>query len=148
MKTTDYTTTILVDQTAGEVFSAITNVSGWWQGAITGNTKNLNDEFEYRMKEFHFSKQKIVELIPNIRIVWDVTESKLNFISNKSEWAGTKIIFEIEEMNYKTQLRFTHEGLVPSLECYGGCSGGWQKLIHESLVNLITTGQGKNVFGE
>jgi hypothetical protein len=146
MATTDFTTTILVDQTPTEVFNAINNVRGWWQGEIKGNTDKLNEEFTYRMEEFHLSKQKIVELIPGKKIVWLVTESQLNFIKDKKEWTGTKIIFDISEINNKTQLRFTHQGLVSDIECYGACSKGWTHLIQQSLFSLITTGNGKKVF--
>jgi len=147
MATANYTTTILVDNTANEVFNAINNVRGWWQGEIVGNTAQLNDEFSYRMKEIHFSKQQVVELIPNEKVVWVVTESKLNSFKDESEWTGTKMIFEIAAINNKTQVRFTHLGLVPAFECYGDCSWAWEKLIQESLFGLITTGKGTNVFG-
>lgn len=147
MTASDYTTTVVVDQTAEAVYSAINNVRGWWQGEITGNTDQLHDEFSYRMKEIHYSQQKITTLIPNEKIVWLVTDSKLTFTENQNEWTGTHIIFELSEVNNKTQVRFTHKGLVPTCECYGGCSNGWKMLIEESLYSLITTGKGKNVFG-
>jgi len=143
---TDLTTIILVNQTPKEVFNAINNVRGWWQGEIEGSTDKLNDEFAYRMKEFHFSKQKLIEIIPDKKIVWQVTESQLNFIKDKNEWTGTKIIFDISEINNKTQLRFTHHGLVPDIECYDACSNVWSQLIQQSLFSLITVGKGKNVF--
>lgn len=146
MSTSDFTTTILVDQSPAEVFKAINNVGGWWDGEITGGTHKLNEEFSYRMKEFHFSKQKVVELVPDKKVVWLVTESRLNFIKDKNEWTGTKIIFGISEAGGKTQVRFTHEGLVPEIECYGDCSGGWTQLIQKSLFSLITAGEGKKVF--
>ena len=146
MTTKDFTTAILVDQTPEEIFKAINNVRGWWQGEIEGNTGKLNDEFTYRMKEFHFSKQKLVEVIPNERMVWLVTESQLNFFKDKNEWTGTKIIFEISEKKNKTQLRFTHSGLVKEIECYGDCSNAWTQLIQKSLFSLITTGKGRKVF--
>lgn len=146
MNTTDFTTTILVDQSPQEVFNAINNVRGWWQGAIEGSSNKLNDEFSYRMKEFHFSKQEITEIIPDKKVVWLVTESQLNFIEDKTEWTGTTISFEITEQDNKTQLRFTHAGLNPEVECYGACSNGWTQLIQQSLLSLITTGKGKDVF--
>jgi hypothetical protein len=146
MTSSNFTTTFFVNQTPTEVFNAINNVHGWWQGEIEGGTNKLNDEFTYRMEEVHFSKQKLVEVIPGKKIVWLVTDSKLNFIKDKSEWTGTKIIFEISEINNKTQLRFTHSGLVPKIECYDACSNAWGQLIQESLFSLITTGKGKKVF--
>jgi hypothetical protein len=142
----DFTTTFFVDQTPAEVFSAINNVRGWWQGEVEGSTDKLDDEFTYRMKDIHFSKQRLIEVVPDKKVIWLVTDSKLNFLKNKSEWTGTKIGFDISEINNKTQLRFTHTGLVPTIECYGSCSKGWSKLIQESLLSVVTTGKGKNVF--
>ncbi len=147
MTASNYTTTIIVDNAASEVFTAINIVRGWWQGEIEGSTDQLNNEFTYRMKEIHFSKQKIVELLPERKVVWLITDSKLNFTKNESEWTGTKIVFDISKIGNKTQLHFTHSGLVPEIECYDGCSGAWEQLIQESLFSLITTGKGTNVFG-
>jgi hypothetical protein len=149
MPTTNFTTTIVVDNSAAEVFNAISNVRAWWQGEIEGSTNKLNDEFTYRMEEVHYSKQKIAEFVPNEKVVWLVTESKLNPLKFKDEgeWTGTKLVFEIAEINNKTQVRFTHVGLIPAFECYGDCSWAWGQLIEESLFSLITTGKGKNVFG-
>ena len=146
MTTADFTITILTDQSASAEFNAVNNVRGWWQGEIEGSTNKLNDEFTYRMGDIHFSKQKIVELIAGKKVVWLVTESKLNFINHKSEWTGTTISFEITEQDNKTQLRFMHVGLKPEVECYGACSNAWGQLVQQSLLSLITTGKGKNIF--
>lgn len=146
MNKENFTTSITVDNSPAEVFNAINNVRGWWQGKIEGNTEKLDEEFSYQMEDIHFSKQKIVEVIPNKKIVWLITESRLNFIKDKSEWTGTKVIFEISEIDNKTQVRFTHLGLFPNVECYDACSNAWQQLIQQSLHSLITTGKGTKVF--
>jgi hypothetical protein len=146
MTNQNFTTIILVEQSPKDVFDAISNVSSWWQGEIKGNSHKLNDEFDYRMLDIHFSRQKVVELIPNQKVVWLVTDNKLNSFNDKKEWNGTKIIFEISKANNKTQLQFTHSGLVPKFECYGDCSNAWGMLVQQSLFSLITTGKGKKVF--
>jgi hypothetical protein len=140
MQNQNFTTTILVDQTPEEVFNAINNVPEWWTGepGVEGCTDKLGDEFTYRYKDLHYSKQKVTELIPAKKVVWLITDSKLNFIKDKSEWTGTKISFEISEKNNKTQIRFTHVGLVPGIECYGDCSNAWSSYINSSLRNFIT----------
>jgi len=140
MATKDFTTTILVDQTPEEAFNAINKVRGWWTGepGVEGNTDKLGDEFTYGYKDLHYSKQKVTELIPGKKIVWLITDSKLNFTKDKTEWTGTSIIFDISEKNNKTQIRFTHVGLVPAFECYGDCSNAWSSYINDSLWSFIT----------
>ena len=70
MDNNDFTTTFLVDETPKEVFDAVKNVREWWSQNIEGGTSRLNDEFVYRYKDIHYSKIKLIELIPNNRIVW------------------------------------------------------------------------------
>ena len=142
----DYSTTLLVDQSPEEVFNAVNNVRAWWSGDVEGNTSMPGDEFTYRSGDFHFCRQKIVESIPFSKVVWLVTDSKINFVENKSEWTGTQISFEISKQENKTELVFTHHGLMPGIECYGSCSNGWSKLIQQSLLSLITAGKGVKVF--
>ncbi|HTF29953.1 MAG TPA: SRPBCC domain-containing protein [Flavitalea sp.] len=146
MKQQDFTTTIVVDQTPNQVFNAINNPRAWWSGEIKGSTDKLNDEFTYRYKEFHFTKQRIVEMAPDKTVVWLVTESQLNFVEDKKEWTGTKISFEISQQGDKTQLRFTHLGLVPEVECYDSCSNAWSQLIQQGLFSLITTGKVEEIL--
>jgi len=144
MKTSDFTTTLLVDQTPEAAFNAINNVRGWWTGepGIEGSTGKLGDEFTYRYEPHHYSKQKITELIRGKKVVWTVTGSTINFVENKSEWTGTKITFDIYKKGGKTEVRFTHTGLVPGIECYNDCSNAWGSYIG-SLRNLINSGKGE-----
>src|SRR5689334_23126126 len=107
MTNPDFTTTIVVNQTPEEVFNAINNVRGWWSETVEGNTGKLNEEFLYYYKDVHISKMKIVELIPNKKIVWLVLDNHFNFTQDKTEWKGNKIVFEIAEKENRTELRFT-----------------------------------------
>src|SRR3981189_1881104 len=130
MNDQNFTTTLTVDQTPEEAFAAINNVRGWWSGEIEGSTDKLGDEFTYRYKDVHYSKQRITELIPGKRVVWLVLDGYLNFVNDKTEWTGTEIAFEISgkgdrTTGGKTEVRFTHVGLVPEAECFGACSNAW-----------------------
>jgi Activator of Hsp90 ATPase homolog 1-like protein len=117
-------------------------VRGWWSYDIQGDTAKLNDEFVFEVKGVHRSKQKLVEVIPDRKVVWLVTEADMSFIKQRDEWKDTRVVFEIEKQAEKTQLHFTHEGLVSSIECYGACSPAWTQYIRHSLFDLITTGKG------
>jgi uncharacterized protein YndB with AHSA1/START domain len=141
MKTSDFSASFTVEVTPEEVFNAINNVRGWWSGEIEGNTNKLGSEFTYRVPGAHYSSQKITAFIPGKKIVWRVLDADLSFVKDKSEWKGTDIIFEIDEKDGATEVRFKHAGLVPAFECYNDCSNAWGMLINGNLRNLITTGK-------
>jgi hypothetical protein len=143
MNEDSFTTTFTVDQTPAEAFAAITNVRGWWSGEIDGSTDELGAQFTYRYQDIHRSRQEITELIPGERVAWHVLDGYLNFIADKTEWAGTDITFDIAATGSGTEVRFTHVGLVPQGECFGSCSNAWVFYINTSLRNLITTGAGE-----
>lgn len=143
MTAIDFTTTFVVNQTPEEMFNAIRNVRGWWSENIEGGTADLNDEFTYRYKDAHISKMKLVEVIPNKKVVWQVLDNHFNFTKDKNEWRGTKISFEIDRKDQQTQMRFTHLGLVPEYECYDICFSAWTNYINNSLRGLVTTGKGQ-----
>jgi hypothetical protein len=143
MKTLDFTTNILVDQSPEEAFAAIGNVRGWWSEEIEGSTQQLSDVFNYHYEDVHRCKIKLIEVTPASRIVWLVLENYFKFTKDSSEWTGTKIIFNITKEGNKTQVVFMHKGLVPDYECYEICRGAWSKYIQTSLYNLITIGKGQ-----
>jgi hypothetical protein len=142
MKAQDYHTSIAVDATAYEAFESINSVTKWWTENLEGRSQKLNDEFTVRFDDVHVSKQKLVEVIPDRKVVWLVTESNLNFVKDRNEWTNTKISFEITERDNKTHIHFTHIGLVPGVECYDGCTSAWDQYIKGSLLKLLTKGKG------
>ncbi|MDP9046588.1 MAG: SRPBCC domain-containing protein [Bacteroidota bacterium] len=141
MNNKDFTATLLVDLTPKNAFSAINDVRAWWTENLEGGSKKLDDEFTVRFGDVHMSKQKLVEVIPNKKVVWLVTDSKLNFVEDQQEWTNTRISFEIAEHGSQTQIEFTHLGLVPDVECYSACSKGWTYYIG-SLYKLLTEAKG------
>ena len=143
MSDKSFTTAFVVTQSPEQVFAAVTNPRAWWGEGIAGDTARLGGEFVYRHGSIHLSTQKITDWVPNKKVVWKITQSELNFVSHKSEWNGTKVIFEIARKGENTQLKVTHAGLVPQFECFEACSGGWGFYLNESLKSLIETGKGE-----
>jgi hypothetical protein len=143
MNTQDYSTSILVDQSPEAVYNAINNVRGWWSEEIEGPTNQLKKEWFYHYKDIHLCKIKVVELVPNKKVVWQVMENHFSFTNDKKEWVGNRIIFDISKEGDMTKLTFTQEGLTSFYECFEVCRDGWNNYINNSLYKLISTGKGE-----
>ena len=142
MSQPDYTNTVQIHVPPSAVFKAITSeVDKWW--SIQSNVADqLNSKltvgFGTTIKEF-----LITEFEENKKITWDVTHAFMDIekLSNKSEWVGTKIIWEISPSSEGSTLNFRHQGLVPEFECWEACENGWNYFL-ESLKNYLEKGQG------
>lgn len=146
MKNQDFTTTIWVEQTPAEVYKTILDVSAWWSGlyneSFEGSSEKLGDEFSFLAGGgVHYTKQKLVELVPDKKVVWLVTEANLSFVDKTDEWNGTRISFEISRENGKTKIVFTHIGLVPDFQCYNSCAPAWTQYMEERLPAAVTANQ-------
>lgn len=142
MTTQHFTLNLLTTQTPQHVFDAVNNVRGWWTGyyseEITGPTGQLHDEFTFRAANgAHVSTHRLVEVIPDKKIVWLTTYSNFSFTKKSDEWTGTKVIFEITKKGNSTQLTFTHEGLHPKIECYVACAPAWTQYLQNKLLPLM-----------
>jgi hypothetical protein len=142
MKKQNYSVSIRVNVTPQEAFKNINSVTKWWTEHLEGSSQKLNDEFIVRFDDVHVSKQKLIEVVPNEKVVWLVTESSLSFVKDKQEWTNTKIVFDIVAKDGKTEITFTHVGLIPEVECYNGCTTAWGQYITGSLFKLLTKGKG------
>lgn len=138
----DYTTTFTVSKSPAEVFAAINDPHAWWDGEITGPTDHLGAEFTYRYRDHHMSLQRVVDLVPGERVVWEVLSSELDFVDEAEPWTGTRIAFDIEPVDGGTRVTLVHHGLVPLSDCYDACSTGWEHIAGRSLREFIETGHG------
>jgi uncharacterized protein YndB with AHSA1/START domain len=151
MSEQSFTTTIAVERTPAEVFDAITDVRGWWSEEVEGSTDRVGAEFRFRGHDDaetveHLATIRVVELLPGKRVVWRVVENYFSFVDEQSEWLDTEIRFELSPApDGGTELRFTHAGLRPALECYDVCSSAWSLYLRDSLPGFILTGQGSPI---
>jgi hypothetical protein len=146
MKDQSYSATIEVALPQKDVFARMNDFRKWWTHQLEGQTTKLHDEFIIRygdaQEDIHYSKHRLIEVVPNKKVVSLVTESKLNWIEkDKNEWTNTKMIFELTPKGDNTQLKFTHDGLVPEKECYVDCAQGWDTFIKENLVAYLSEGK-------
>jgi hypothetical protein len=141
MQKQDYNVTITLNVSTEEAFKGITSVSKWWTEDVEGSSKKLNDVFTVHFGET-FITLKVVELIPEKKIVWHVIDCYKHWLKNKKEWKDTTIIWEISRKEDGTQITLTHIGLVPGIECYGGCEKAWDQYIKENLFNSLKKRKG------
>jgi Activator of Hsp90 ATPase homolog 1-like protein len=128
-------------KTPQTIFETLIDVRQWWVGLfgedIKGNSDKLHEEFTFSAGNgLHYTKQRLVELIPNKKIVWQITESKLTFVEVTDEWTNTKIGFEISTVGNSSQVTFTHEGLVKKFQCYTNCSDAWTQYLKNLAEKL------------
>lgn len=141
MENQDYFKSITTNVSAAEAFEKISSVNKWWTASFKGNAKKLNDIFTLRFGDNKFTF-KVVEVIPNKKLVWQVTSCYMPWLHDKTEWKNTEIVFEITEEKNQTRIDLTHVGLVPGIECYSICEVGWSQYFGESIPELLATGKG------
>jgi hypothetical protein len=142
MENKNFNSSISVNITASEAIKKISKVPEWWGVAFSGDSEKQADKFVVKMGGDSFFNFTVAELIPDKKVVWLVTDCNMPWYSDKKEWANTKLIFDFIENNGVTTINFTHEGLIPEIECYKDCEPGWTHWITRSLFSYLTTGKG------
>lgn len=137
----DYSATISARITAEEAIERISRVADWWTAGFTGDSRKPGDTFTVRFGET-FVDFRVTEIIPDKRIVWQVTDCNLHFIPAKKEWNNTRVVWDVFPQEEGTGVRMTHVGLVPEHQCYELCEGGWNFYAKESLLKLLTEDSG------
>lgn len=136
MKNENYHKTIMVNGSAKEAMKKIGMIDQWWRKDFKGTVEKLNDTFRVPFGEPSYVDFKVTEFTPSKKMVWNVTDCYLQWFQDKKEWNNTNLIFQLSEQNGKTKIDFTHEGLVPEIECYEICEKGWNGHI-DGLKNYI-----------
>jgi hypothetical protein len=139
-KAANYTVEIEVAKSPNDVFNHIINLSKWWPEEFEGESVKLNTEFVFRTGDTHYSKNKVVEFVPDKKVVWVTTESIRK--TDNYDWTGTKFIFELIPEGDTTLLKFTYDGVVFENES-GRLAQICDMTIKEIFYNFITYGKAK-----
>jgi hypothetical protein len=131
----NYTVEIEVAKPQNEVFDRVIDVSKWWPEEFVGESIKLNSEFVFRTGDSHYSKNKVVEFVPNKKLVWLTTDSIRK--TDNYNWTGTKFIFELSPSGDNTLLKFIYDGVILEGE-YDGLAKICDMTIKEMLYNFIT----------
>lgn len=55
----NFSSSFIVAETPEEVTAAVSDVGQWWTGDVTGSASRVGDEFDYRYKDVHYSRQRV-----------------------------------------------------------------------------------------
>lgn len=122
-------------------YAEIRHVAKWWNKRVTGAAEKIGDRFKVDFGPT-WVEFCVVESVPNKKIVWRVTDCYLHWINDKTEWTGTKVVWDLEQAKGATKVTMTHVGLTPAAECFDTCEAGWNFYVGESLLKLFTEGRG------
>lgn len=142
---TNYTREIVVTNTPIEAYKALTTGFDKWWTTDCNQVSKAGGKITFKfgssywvMQANNLVPEKLVELecIEAHHIHDGLSSSILN------EWNGSKLIWEIQKQEEKTKIVLTHEGPLPSLECYKVCEQGWDYFFVNSLKQYLDTGEG------
>ena len=139
-KEVKYTVAIQLERSPNDVFNHVINLSKWWPEEFEGESIKLNSEFILRTGDSHYSKNKVVEFLPDKKVVWLATEGIRK--TDNFEWTGTKMIFELTPHGNHTQLKFTYDGVVLENES-DRLVQICDMTVKELFYNFLVNGKGK-----
>jgi len=126
---------------ASQVYAALATpegIAGWWTTQTTGDRHvggTLTFRFTADGRELGRFDMKILELVPDTRVTWQV-------VAGPDEWLGTKIRFALHQQDDFTIVMFRHEGWREPVEFMYHCSTKWAIFLM-SLKALGEDGAGR-----
>jgi hypothetical protein len=138
--TANYTVEIEVEKSPNDVFNNLINLKKWWPEDFEGEDIKLNSEFIFTTGDSHYSKNKVIEFVPNEKLVWLATESIRK--TDNYDWTGTKMIFELTPKDNYTIVKFTYDGVVLENES-DRLVQICDMILKEMFYKFITNGKGK-----
>ena len=137
----DYTATITSSLSAEVVYKAITEeMSDWWT-SMSGKFLKTGDKAktDFGGKSYWSFESTVMDEPSRIELTCHDANHIHEGLSDhiRTEWLGTKLLFEITEEDGKTRIDFTHEGLTPRLECFEVCKAGLDHYFLGSLKSYL-----------
>lgn len=143
----NYQYTISAGVSAADAYRKVARVSDWWNKAATGKAQESGDRFRVDFGSTWVAF-KVIEAVPNRRLVWSVEDCHLHWLEDKTEWKGTEVVWDIAAVDGVAEVKMTHVGLTPEVECFGACEAGWNFHVGKSLLKLLTEGHGLPANGK
>jgi uncharacterized protein YndB with AHSA1/START domain len=127
---------LLIKAQPEKVYSAITKtggLKGWWTVEAKADEK-VGGIAEFIFGDRYFNKMKITNLEPDKKLEWECLEGD-------KEWIGTTFLFDLEEKDESTILRFSHNNWKEDTDFFASCNYNWGYYL-KSLKQYCETGEG------
>jgi hypothetical protein len=134
-----YTVSLELGKSPHEVFSHLIDLSKWWPEDFEGESLKQNSEFVLKTGDTHYSKNKVIEFIPDKMFIWLTVESIRK--TDGFDWSGTKMIYELMPKESATLLQFTYDGVVLVHEyqrLVQICDMTINEMFYNSIVNGVS----------
>lgn len=115
-----------------EALTTLNGLSNWWTTDTRGDCK-IGGIIEFRFGPGCIDI-KVLESVPNKRVVWEV-------VAGPEEWISTLVIWELRQENDWTIILFKHQGWKEPVEFMHHCSTKWGVFLI-SLKSFLETGKG------
>jgi len=119
-----------------DVYTALTTVKGlasWWTEDTDGDAE-VGGVLRFRFLPGGFD-MKVQDSQPAECVLWEV-------VDGPQEWIGTRVRFDLEQVDEFTIVLFRHEGWREPVEFMYHCSTKWATFLM-SLKHLVETGSGE-----
>lgn len=127
---------LLIKSSPEKVYKALTStegLGGWW--TLEAKTDEQVDGIaEFKFGDRYHNKMKMLKLVPNKTVEWEC-------IKGDKEWIGTTFLFDLEEKEGDTILKFTHGNWKEETKFFASCNYNWGYYLR-SLKLYCETGSG------
>ena len=127
---------LIINAQPEKVYNAITKTVGlksWWTVEAKAEER-VSGTAEFIFGERYHNKMRIINLQDNKIVEWECLEGD-------KEWIGTTFLFDIEEKDGSTILRFSHNNWREETDFFAWCNFNWGYYMN-SLKQYCETGEG------
>ena len=127
---------LLIKALPGKVYNAITKTGGlrgWWTVEAKADER-VGGTAEFIFGERYYNKMEITNLLNNNKVKWKCIEGD-------KEWIGTTFLFDLEEKDGSTILRFSQDNWKEETDFFASCNYNWGYYL-KSLKQYCETGEG------
>lgn len=146
-KATDYTDWFLIAAAIGDVYEALATPAGvraWWVTNVEPESVAAGETMHLTWPRGGWTDLRVERLEAPSTVEWLCTGCHVSAFDPPDEWVGTRVVFNLAEIDGGTRLEIVHHGLA-ALDCIETCEKGWTFHLRTSLRALLEEGEGQPI---